>query len=115
MHRLVAAVLALSVTACGLTMTTGPDPNRPRGQRPVCTESLEVPRQDALPATLGLLTFLGGLLIFGLARDEDDEALGLGLTAGGVIVTAASLASAAIGNRRVKRCQRAVLDWQRGH
>lgn len=115
MRRAIAGVLAVSVVGCGLTMTTAPDPRRPPGQRPVCTETMDVPRRDAYPATLGILTFLGGLLVFGLARDDQDEGLGLGLAAGGVIVTTASLVSAAIGKRRVKRCQRAMTDWQHGH
>jgi hypothetical protein len=114
-QRLLAAALASSVTACGLTMTTGPDPDRPPGQRPVCTESMDAPHRDAYPAALGLLTFLGGLLVYGLAGDDDGEALGLGLTAGGVIVAVASLASGGVGKRRVKRCQRAIADWEHGH
>jgi hypothetical protein len=110
MHRLVAAAVALSLTACGLTMTTGPDPRRPPEQRPVCTESMDAPKRDAYGAIAGLLAMLvGGLL---LEADENED-LGAGLIIGGAVVTAGSYASGGIGYFRVKKCQRAVAAFDR--
>lgn len=105
-------VLALSVSACGLTMTRGPDPNRPPNQRPVCTESMSAPKRDAIPAILGFVTFLTGLLFYKV--DEDKEDLGAGIMVGGAVVVVASYVSGGIGYFRVKRCRKAIQAYERG-
>jgi hypothetical protein len=110
MIRLAASVLAVTLAGCGLTMTTGPDPRRPADQRPGCTETMDAPKRDAYGAIAGLLAMLvGGLL---LEADENED-LGAGLVIGGAVVTAASYASGGIGYYRVKKCRRAIADFER--
>jgi hypothetical protein len=111
MRRAIALTAAASLAGCGLTMTSGPAADRPPGQRPVCTETMDAPKRDAYGALAGLLAILvGGLL----HEADENEDLGTGLIVGGAVVAVASYASGGIGYYRVKRCQRAVADWQRG-
>jgi hypothetical protein len=111
MTRVVAAVLVVSVAGCGLTMTTGPDPRRPPDQRPVCTETMDAPTRDGYAAGIGFLTLLVGLLVY--KADEQNEDAGAVLMAGGAVTMAVSYASGGVGYYRVKRCQKAVADFER--
>jgi hypothetical protein len=107
MHRICAAALAVSLCACGLTMTHGPDPRRPADQRPSCTESMDAPKHDAIGAVIGLFAILGGVVVL----KYGDAKVGAPLLVGGVVVTAASYASGGIGYARIKKCRRAVAAF----
>jgi hypothetical protein len=111
--RLIAGLLALSLTGCGLTMTTGPDPRRPPDQRPVCTETMDAPKRDAYPAAVGFFAFLVGLLFYKVGDNDDEQDVGAALMLGGGVVTVASYVSGGIGYFRVKRCQKAVDEYNR--
>lgn len=109
MQRVVAVLVATSLTACGLTMTRGPDPDRPRDRRPVCTETMDAPKRDAFGAIGGLLAAIVG----GVFWDVGDNAtVGAPLVIGGLVVMAASYASGGIGYYRVKRCRRAIAEFE---
>ena len=110
MLRAVALVLAIQVAGCGLTQTRGPDPNRPPGTRPVCSETFDAPKRDSIGAVLGFVTLLVGLLF--LEADDNDD-VGTPLVVGGAVVMAGSYASGGIGYFRVKRCQRAIAEFER--
>jgi len=111
MNRVIAALLAVSLAGCGLTMTRGPDPHRPPDRRPSCTESMDAPSRDALGAIAGLLAMVvGGLLLEG-DRDE----IGAPVLIGGAVLTVGAYASGGIGYYRVKKCQRAVSGFDRSH
>jgi hypothetical protein len=102
-------LLVLGLAGCGLTMTRGPGPTPP-GQRPVCTESMDAPARDAIPAVLGFVTILVGALFL---EADDNTAVGVPLLAGGAGVMIGSYISGGVGYFRVKRCRRAVSDWER--
>ena len=110
MRAVIAVVVAISLVGCGLTMTRGPSPNRPADQRPDCTETMDAPKKDAIPAALGFFTFLIGLLFY---KVSDHETVGAGLMVGGGVVTVGSYASGGVGYYRVKACQRAIRDFER--
>jgi hypothetical protein len=110
MQRAIAGLAALSLVGCGLTMTTGPDSRRPPDQRPICTESMDAPKRDSVPAVLGFVTFLVGLAIY---KVSDNDTLGAGLMVGGGVTTVASYVSGGVGYYRVKACQRAIDDFHR--
>jgi hypothetical protein len=108
----VAFALAVTVTVagCGLTMTRGP--GAPTGQRPVCTETMDAPKRDGIGAVLGLLTVVvGGLLLE--SNDPDNESIGGPVLVGGLAVMAASYISGGIGYYRVKRCKKAIAEFER--
>jgi hypothetical protein len=107
MHRIVAAALVVSLSACGLTMTHGPARNRPMDRRPSCTESMDAPKRDAIGAVVGLFAILGGVVVL----KYGDAKVGAPLLVGGVVVTAGSYASGGIGYARVKKCRRAVAEF----
>lgn len=109
MHRAIAAVVAAALAGCGLTMTTGPDPNRPPAQRPVCTETMDAPKKDGIGAVLGFVGVLTGLLFL----ETDNEEVGAPLLIGGLVVMAASYASGGVGYYRVRKCQKAIAEWHR--
>lgn len=110
MKRLVAVLLSLSLGGCGLLQTRGPDPRRPAGQRPDCTESLAAPIRDAVGAGLGFGTFLTGLLF---VKVDDNNEVGVPLMIGGGVLVAGFYASALIGGYRVKKCRKAVAEFER--
>lgn len=109
MQRAIAVVLVVTLTGCGLTMTTGPDPNRPPEQRPVCTETMDAPKKDGIGAVLGFVALIAGVAI--MQGDNDD--LGAAFVVGGVVTMAASYASGGVGYYRVKKCQKAIAEWHR--
>jgi hypothetical protein len=109
MTRTVAALLATTVAGCGLTMTRGADPHQPRDQRPTCTESMQAPMNDAYGAILGLGTMVVGALFVDAGDNAD---VGVPLIVGGAVVTAASYASGGIGYFRVKRCRKAISEFE---
>src|SRR5262249_34091612 len=90
--------------------TRGPDPRQPPDQRPVCTESMAAPTRDSIGAVTGFVSLLVGLLFL---KADDNETVGAPLIIGGVVVMAGSYASGGVGYVRVKRCQRAIADWER--
>jgi hypothetical protein len=102
-------LLVLGLAGCGLTMTRGPGPTPP-GQRPVCTESMNAPKTDALPAALGFFTVLVGLLFL---EADDNSDVGVPLVLGGAGVTVASYISGGVGYYRVKRCKKAIAEFER--
>jgi hypothetical protein len=112
MRTLVAAIAALSLAGCGLLQTRGPDPDRPRDRRPDCTESMAAPTRDAIPAALGFASILVGLLFL---EADDNPDVGVPLIVGGAVVTAGAYASGGIGYFRVKRCRKAIEEWQAKH
>lgn len=103
-------VLALCAAGCGLTQTRGPDPRQPPDQRPICTESMAAPTRDSAGAVAGFLSILVGLLFL---KAGDNETVGAPLIVGGAVVMAGSYVSGGVGYFRVKRCQRAIADWER--
>lgn len=103
--RLVATSLVVSLTGCGLTMTKGPDEPVTADVRPVCTESMNAPKMDAIPAALGFFTILTGLLFL---KAGDNATVGVPLVIGGGAVMVGSYVSGGIGYFRVKRCQEAI-------
>jgi len=105
-----ALVLVLTVAGCGLTQTRGPDPRQPADQRPSCTETMDAPKRDSIGAVLGFVTLLVGLLF--LEADDNDD-VGTPLVIGGAVVMAGSYASGGVGYFRVKKCQRAIADFNR--
>jgi len=107
MRRVMAIALAISVTGCGLTMTKGPGTPVP-GQRPVCTESMEAPSRDGIGAVLGFLTMVTGMVFIKIG---DNETVGVPILIGGAVVMAASYASGGIGYFRVKRCRKAIAEF----
>jgi hypothetical protein len=115
MRRAIAGMLAasLSLAGCGLTMTTGPDPRRPPDQRPVCTETMDAPKRDGYPAAAGFFVFLVGLLFYKVGDDEREQDVGGALMLGGGVVTVASYISGGVGYFRVKRCQKAIDEYNR--
>jgi hypothetical protein len=108
--RSAVAIVALCSSACGLTMTRGPDPHQPPTERPKCTESFKAPKQDALGAVVGLVAVLFGAIALDSGGDEN---LGAGLLVGGLVVVAASYASGGVGYYRVKKCKKAITDYDR--
>jgi hypothetical protein len=107
MRWVLALVLAICVSGCGLTMTRGPG-TPPPGQRPVCTESMSAPARDAIPAVLGFVTILTGLLF---VKAGDNETVGVPLIVGGAAVMVGSYVSGGIGYFRVKRCREAIATF----
>lgn len=107
---MIAGILVVATSGCGLTMTTGPDPHRAVDQRPVCTESMDAPKRDAVPAALGFATVLVGLLF--VKASDDQQELGAALMVGGGVTMVASYISGGVGYSRVKRCRRAIDDWE---
>ncbi|HUQ03749.1 MAG TPA: hypothetical protein VM261_14730 [Kofleriaceae bacterium] len=112
MRRAVAIMLVflLCTAGCGLTQTRGPDPRQPPDQRPDCTETMDAPRRDSMGAVLGFVTILVGLLFL---KADDNDTVGAPLIVGGAVVMAGSYVSGGVGYFRVKRCQRAITDWER--
>ena len=90
-------------------MTTGPAANRPPNERPHCTETYDAPKRDGVAALLGLVAVVFG----GVALEADNDTLGAPLLIGGLVVMAASYASGGIGYYRVKRCKKAITDFER--
>lgn len=111
MRRVIAGAVAVSLAGCGLTMTTGPDPRRPPDQRPVCTETMDAPMRDGIGAVLGFVAIVVGGLV--LESDSANQDFGASLLIGGAVVMAASYASGGIGYFRVKKCKRAIAEFDR--
>ena len=108
--RVIAIVVAVCVAGCGLTMTKGPDPRRPADQRPVCTETFDAPKRDAIGAVLGLVAIVFG----GVAVSVGDNAtVGAPLLIGGGALMLGSYISGYVGYTRVKNCQKAVAAFER--
>lgn len=91
-------------------MTTGPDPNRPMDQRPVCTETMDAPKRDAFGAIGGFLTAVVGGVFW---QAGDNETVGAPLVVGGLVIMAAAYASGGVGYYRVKRCKKAIEEFER--
>ncbi len=107
MTRPLAAVLALTMSGCGLTMTTGPDPHRPPDQRPVCTETMDAPKRDGIGAVLGFVAVVVGAALLS-TDDEGNQDAGAVALAGGLVTMAVAYGSGYVGYRRVKQCQKAI-------
>jgi hypothetical protein len=103
------ALLVLTLSACGLTMTTGPDPGRNSMERPRCTETYAAPMRDGVGAMVGLVAAVFG----GVALEFDNETVGAPLLIGGLGVMLASYVSGGIGYFRVKRCKKAIAEFER--
>jgi hypothetical protein len=108
MRRVIAIALAICVSGCGLTMTTGPGTPVP-GQRPVCTESMAAPTRDAIPAGIGFFSILVGLLFL---KGGDNETVGVPLIIGGGATMAGAYISGGIGYFRVKKCRKAIAEFE---
>lgn len=101
------AILVVTVSACGLTMTTGPDPNRHPREAPQCTRTYDAPKRDGIGAVVGLVAVVFG----GIALEADNENVGAPLLVGGLVVMLASYVSGGIGYFRVKRCKKAWTEF----
>jgi hypothetical protein len=110
MRRLVAALLAICVAGCGLTMTSGPDPQRPADQRPVCTETFDASKRDGYGAVVGLALVLFGVIA---VKAADNETVGVPLILGGATITVGAYISGGVGYFRVKRCKKAIEEFER--
>lgn len=108
--RVIAFVVALCVAGCGLTMTKGPDPRRPAAQRPVCTETFDAPKRDAIGAVLGLVAIVFGAVAVSVG---DNATVGAPLLIGGGALMLGSYISGYVGYTRVKNCQKAVDAFER--
>jgi hypothetical protein len=95
--------------SCGLTMTTGPAADRPPNERPRCTETYDAPKKDGIGAIVGLLGAVTGGVFF----ETDHDTAGATFLIGGLVVMAASYASGGIGYFRVKRCKKAIAEFER--
>jgi hypothetical protein len=109
MTRMMAAFLAISVASCGLTMTRGPDPQQPPDQRPTCTETFDHSKRDGYGAVVGLVFVLFGVIAL---KAADNESVGVPLIVGGATVTVGAYISGGVGYFRVKRCQKAIEDFE---
>lgn len=90
-------------------MTRGPDPDRPQNARPVCTESFDATIRDGVGAAVGLLSTVFGAV----ALEADNETFGVPLLVGGLAVMIGAYVSGGIGYFRIKKCRRAVEEWER--
>jgi hypothetical protein len=101
-------LVTVALSGCGLTMTRGPGAPVP-GQRPSCTESMSAPARDAIPAILGFVTILTGVLFI---KGGDNETVGVPLALGGGAVMLGAYISGGIGYYRVKRCREAIAKFE---
>jgi hypothetical protein len=108
MTRVIAMVVAICVAGCGLTMTTGPDPRQPPDQRPVCTETMDAPKKDAIGAVVGLVAIVFGAVALDAG---DNDTLGASLLIGGGALMIGSYVSGYVGYSRVKKCQKAIENF----
>jgi hypothetical protein len=108
--RFAVAIIVLCTTACGLTMTTGPDPRQPPNERPRCTETFKAPKRDGIGAVIGFVAVIFGAVALDAGGDQN---LGAALLVGGLVVIAASYASGAVGYVRVKKCKKAISEYDR--
>jgi hypothetical protein len=109
MRRPTLVALIVMQVGCGLTMTTGPDPARPREQRPACTESMSAPKRDGIGAVIGFVALIAGVAF--LNTESANEDVATVLVVGGAVTMAASYASGGIGYYRVKRCRAAIAKF----
>jgi hypothetical protein len=108
--RVIAIVVALCVTGCGLTMTKGPDPRQPADQRPVCTETYAAPKKDGVVAVVGLVAIVFGAVAISAA---DNATVGAPLLIGGGALMIGSYISGYVGYTRVKKCLNAIDAFDR--
>ena len=71
---------------------------------------MSAPRNDGIVAMVGLVSVAFSLVALEAA---DNETVGVPLLIGGLVTMAAAYASGGIGYYRVKRCRRAVEDFNR--
>jgi hypothetical protein len=102
-------VALVLLCGCGLTMTRGPDPRRPATERPRCTDTFEAPKRDGILAVVGLVAIVFGAV----ALEADNESVGAPLLIGGLATMAGAYVSGGIGYYRVKKCKRAIADFDR--
>ena len=107
--RVIAIVVALCVAGCGLTMTKGPDPRQPADQRPVCTETYDAPKKDAIGAVVGLVAIVFGAVAISVG---DNETVGAPLLIGGGALMIGSYISGYVGYTRVKKCNAAIDAYE---
>ena len=108
--RVIAIVVALCMTGCGLTMTKGPDPFWPPDQRPQCTESYAAPKKDGIGAAVGLVAIVFGAVAINVG---DNATVGAPLLIGGAVVMIGSYVSGYVGYTRVKKCRGAIDAYER--
>jgi hypothetical protein len=89
----------LLLSGCSLTLS-GPDPNRPRNNRPACDTS------KALVALDGALAATAGLIAIGLASSDEG-----GAAVAPALVGSAFLLSAVHGNSTVDACHREMDSY----
>jgi hypothetical protein len=89
----------LLLSGCSLTLS-GPDPNRPRNNRPACDTS------KALVALDGALAATTGLIAIGLATNGDG-----GAAVAPALIGSAFLLSAVHGNNTVDACNREMDSY----
>jgi hypothetical protein len=104
-----AAVVIVMLCGCGLTMTKGPDARQSPAERPRCTETMEAPKRDGIGAVIGLVAIVFG----GVALEADNESVGAPLLIGGLATMVGAYASGGIGYYRVKKCKKAIADFDR--
>lgn len=110
MHRLVAGLVVLGL-GCGLTQVKGPASNRPAHVRPECTSSDKLIRVDAGLGAVGILTTLLGIALS--QADTADPTVPAVMVIGGLTLTVAMLASSGVGFSKVKKCRKAIEDFDR--
>jgi hypothetical protein len=70
---------------------------------------MDAPKRDAYGALAGLLeTFIG----VAFWKEGDNTSVGQPMVIGGIVLLAGSYASGGIGYYRVKRCRRAIAEFE---
>jgi len=112
MHRIVVGLVVLSL-GCGLTQVKGPASNRPPNVRPDCTTTDRPLKIDGAFGATGVLFVLLGI---GLSQsDSSDSAVPAAMIIGGLGLTVAMLASSGVGYSKVKKCRKAVEEFDRAN
>lgn len=76
----------------------------------MCTDTMDAPKRDAYGAIAGFLAAVVGGVFW---QAGDDEEVGAPLVVGGLVIMAASYASGGVGYYRVKRCKKAIEEYER--
>lgn len=102
-----AIALLLAISGCGLTMTRGPTATT--AGRPDCTTSMAAPKNDGIAAVVGLVAVVFGAV----SISADNETVGAPLLIGGLGTMAVAYISGGVGYYRVKKCRKAIEDFDR--
>jgi hypothetical protein len=112
MLRVICALVIVSL-GCGLTQVKGPVANSPPNVRPECTTSDRSLKIDASFGATGVFVALMGGLLYKV-ESSDKDVLDV-VIIGGLSLTVAMLVSSGIGYSKVKKCRKAVEDFDRAN